>query len=177
MNDYLWDGSGEPDGDIEQLESLLRPLAYKAPAEPYAVPALVGVAPLRRSPVLRWAMAAAVAFLALALGFWLVRSQPVESVALATLDQASSAELNWTERAIEPTVTASPIETNHVVSAPRRTVALSKRVERDDQRLRAEQQEGRVAVDQLLKALRITSDNLNIVKTKVNQVGVTTPES
>lgn len=176
MNDYLWDGSGEPDGDIEHLESLLRPLAYKAPAEPYAVPALVA-SQAKPAPILRWAVAAAVAIFALALGFWLIRSQPAESVALATLDQSSISDLTWTERVIEPTAAVDPIETNHVINAPRRTVAVSKRMVRDDQQqLRAEQQEGRVAADQLLKALRITSDNLNIVKTKVNQSGAT-PES
>ncbi|MEO6390873.1 MAG: hypothetical protein ABIP75_03415 [Pyrinomonadaceae bacterium] len=177
MNDYLWDGSGEPDGDIEQLELLLRPLSYKAPAEPYAVPALVVAVPVKRAPLYRWAVAATIAVFALSLGFWLIRAQPDESVALATLDRSSISDLTWTERAIKPTVTVDPIDSNHVVSVPRHTVAVSNRGDRGDQRLRAELKEGRVAADQLLKALRITSDNLNLVKTKVNQVGATTPES
>jgi len=31
-DDYLWDGSGEPDAEIVRLEALLRPLGHKAPA-------------------------------------------------------------------------------------------------------------------------------------------------
>lgn len=177
MNDYLWDGSGEPDGDIEQLESLLRPLAYQAPAEPYAVSAVVAAAPVKRAPMYQWAIAAVVAFAALGLGFWMIRSQPPETVTVAALDQRQVSDLAWTERVIEPTVPAVPIESNHPVKAPRQTAAASGRSIRGSQRVLEERQEGRVAADQLLKALRITSDNLNIVKTKVNQVGASTPES
>ena len=36
QNDYLWDGSGTPDPEVQRLESLLRPLGHRgsAPAVP-----------------------------------------------------------------------------------------------------------------------------------------------
>ena len=40
QNDYLWDGSGTPDPEVERLEGLLRPLAHRGtmPALPHATP-------------------------------------------------------------------------------------------------------------------------------------------
>src|SRR5258706_1416721 len=39
MNDYLWDGSGTPDAEVEQLERALRPLRFEP--RPLALPASV----------------------------------------------------------------------------------------------------------------------------------------
>ena len=67
MTDYLWDRSGEPDNEIQELEELLAPLAYQP--RPLEIPATIQ--PGRRRnlyPVL--AIAAAVAMVALALGIW-----------------------------------------------------------------------------------------------------------
>jgi len=55
-DDYLWDGAGEPDPEVERLERLLRPLrhgqaALRLPPAP---------APARRAPTWTWAAAAAV---------------------------------------------------------------------------------------------------------------------
>lgn len=63
-DDYLWDGSGEPDPEIERLERLLRPLAHSGPPPRFAA---------RRpaSSLRAWAVAAAV-LLALATA-WLTR--------------------------------------------------------------------------------------------------------
>ncbi len=64
-DDYLWDKSGEPDPDVERLESLLGRFRFDAEAAPRA-PAVVRVAP--RRPRLAWvsAMAASLAIAILA---------------------------------------------------------------------------------------------------------------
>ncbi len=55
-NDYLWDGSGSPDPEIQRLEQLMRPLRHDAP--------LKLVPPKRRRP--RWIVGGAVAVAAAA---------------------------------------------------------------------------------------------------------------
>jgi hypothetical protein len=67
-DDYLWDGTGEPDPEIQRLEEMLVELRYKD--RRLEIPAQT--APRRRHPQFHLqAIAAAAAFLALALGIWL----------------------------------------------------------------------------------------------------------
>ena len=71
-DDYLWDRTGEPDPEIEELERVMGALRYEAP--PLEIPA--GVVPERRTTTphmvsTRWAVAAAVALIVLGLGLWL----------------------------------------------------------------------------------------------------------
>jgi hypothetical protein len=66
--DYLWDGTGEPDAEVRELEERLRPLRGLPPP-----PALPGDG--RRSPW-RWIAVAAAAALVLALGASLIRTPP-----------------------------------------------------------------------------------------------------
>jgi hypothetical protein len=73
MSDYLWDKSGEPDAEIERLETLLAPLAHKP-----------GIAPrmqTRRPVYIALAIAASV--LVVASAVWMVRqrSRPAWTVA------------------------------------------------------------------------------------------------
>ncbi|MDT4898836.1 MAG: hypothetical protein QOH25_3913 [Acidobacteriota bacterium] len=68
--DYLWDKSGEPDPEIEQLENTLGRLRYKPPAEPLPLPAASRWSSrLSFSPAL--AIAATLLLLLLAGGLWL----------------------------------------------------------------------------------------------------------
>jgi outer membrane biosynthesis protein TonB len=74
--DYLWDKSGEPDLEIEQLEKTLSTLRYKRPAEPLPLPATTPQQQPSRwsfrlsfSPAL--AIAASLLILILAGGVWL----------------------------------------------------------------------------------------------------------
>lgn len=71
-DDYLWDGSGEPDTDVEQLEQLLG--RYRYTAKPLTAE-FDRALPVRR--VAWWPrLAVAAAILAMILaGFWIVRQQ------------------------------------------------------------------------------------------------------
>jgi hypothetical protein len=62
--DYLWDGTGEPDPDVQRLESLLRPLRHTgvAPELP--------VSKSRRHVGSWWPLAAAAALVLAAVTFW-----------------------------------------------------------------------------------------------------------
>lgn len=57
-DEYLWDGSGEPDTDVERLEKTLRPLRYDRPAPNFAM----RVEPIRK----RWFERRVVRFVAAA---------------------------------------------------------------------------------------------------------------
>ena len=73
MNDnYLWDRSGEIDPDIQQLEETLGTLRYQA--QPLQIPTSLQIG-RRRSFYPLMAIAAAIALVALALGFWFAFKQ------------------------------------------------------------------------------------------------------
>ena len=71
-NDYLWDRTGEPDPEIQQLEEILGTLRYQP--RPLEIPSGLQVERQRqffRGFVPRLAIAAAIAMLVLGLGLWL----------------------------------------------------------------------------------------------------------
>jgi len=80
-NDYLWDGSGEPDPEIQHLERLLAGFRSQRPA-----PAL-SAARARSGARFRWGAIAA-ALVLTATGAWLVSGGPSESWQVARLGAA-----------------------------------------------------------------------------------------
>src|SRR5215469_10398735 len=77
-DDYLWDGSGEPDPEIQKLENVLGRLRHNRPAP--AFPAIVNAQArprFWRLPVFRFALAAAAIVLVAAVTLLLQRSTPV----------------------------------------------------------------------------------------------------
>ena len=73
MNEeYLWDKSGEPDPEIQELEEILGPLRYQP--RPLELPAP------RRNNYLPWAIAASLLIALMAGGLWLKfrTQQPVQ---------------------------------------------------------------------------------------------------
>jgi hypothetical protein len=69
MNDnYLWDRSGEPETDVQELEEILGTLRHR----PRSLEIPVGIHPRRRSFVPAFAIAAAILLLVLTAGVWRV---------------------------------------------------------------------------------------------------------
>jgi hypothetical protein len=66
-NNYLWDRTGEPDGEVQQLEELLGSLRYQP--RPLEIPATMTVG--RKRTFIPLAVAAAIAVLILGAGLWL----------------------------------------------------------------------------------------------------------
>lgn len=66
-DNYLWDRTGEVDPDVQKLEEILGALRYQP--SPLRIPANLQIG-RRRSVFPGWAIAAAIALLAVALGFW-----------------------------------------------------------------------------------------------------------
>ena len=86
-DDYLWDGSGKPDPEIERLERVLSPLRSDRPA-----PALPAAARRRVRGGRLAALAAAASLLLAASGLWLVARRPEASWEVTRLESTPSGE-------------------------------------------------------------------------------------
>jgi hypothetical protein len=183
-DDYLWDRTGEPDPEIQQLEELLGTLRYQP--RPLKIPAGVQVGREQRlfrgfaGPL---AIAAAIAMLLLGLGLWLglqrlQRSEPQQIVKSPDTPPVKP----------NPAVVPSPNERRDIaVSSPKpeqnrikeplrhrlnqsELAGNSNRVRNSgatNQQLTAKElQAARAARDQLMLALRVTSAKLNLAQRK-----------
>jgi len=146
-DDYLWDKTGQPDPEIQKLEEILGTLRYQP--RPLELPVS-----RRRSYFPLLAIAASLLLAVLAAGVWLrVRNQ--------SAPQRHEAEVISTpspieEKKPEPKVVAPSPEVIAVNHKPRHrpvATALSKR-ERD---------EALLAKQQLMMALRLTTEKLSLV--------------
>lgn len=191
--DYVWDKSGEPDPDIEQLERALGRLRYKRPEQPLPLPII------RRSSVRSrfWsslAVAAAICILLLAGGLWLAVRRPATTVGTSPVAAGETPEAQSTPLLsgpapqtgpINPTATNKPkaderqlpFEVNH--SKPSNTIRrtadyrqnltmlnAANRLIRRRRELQV-RRDGEIAKEQLINALLITSDKLNTVKKRI----------
>jgi len=163
--DYLWDKSGQPDPQIQELEEILGTLGYQP--KPFEVPSDVPL-PRRRNYFPLLAIAATVLVALLAGGIWLrVRSGGEAPKQQAKLPSAID------DKATLPEVTKAPQENK---PALRETIAVNKHRNRIPKpRLgKYELEEAIAAKEQLMLALRITSEKLNLVHRKTQ---TTTPAS
>ncbi len=164
--DYLWDKSGKPDPDIEQLEEILGTLRY--PPRELEIPPQLEIR--RKSFMVRGlAIAAAVALLALGVGVWM-NLQPNKTTdsnqaAAPTVDEKKRSTLQATVAAPEvpenvPTVSTPPRRLPLAGNKPRH--AKVRRQELSE----SEVAEARMAKDQLMVALRLASSKLSLAQKK-----------
>jgi hypothetical protein len=179
--DYLWDRTGEPDPEIQQLEEILGTLRYQP--RPLEIPAGLHVGRERsffRSYAAPLAIAATVAMLLLGLGLWLglqrlQRSpqQIVKSPDTPQVQPVSSPD----EKQNSAVAASTPApEQKRIEESPRHRVNRSLLVQnskrdrntavKDQQLTLKQQQEARAAKDQLMLALRVTSMKLNLAQRK-----------
>lgn len=193
--DYLWDKSGEPDEEIQQLEQTLGRLRYKRPVKPLQLPVTLARPWYQPgfSPAL--AIAATLVILVLAGGLWLSLRRTNSNNGGGSIASSTAPEVNRSPQLTSgPSRPIGPIDTTGRVSiqdvkkqspkssAPRfplnrnsqhepvvRRQEVANLSERNS-RLRREQRinrEGELAKEQLIKALLITSDKLNEVQKKI----------
>jgi hypothetical protein len=189
-DDYLWDGSGEPDAEIERLESALRKLRHQP--KPLQLP----VAPPRRQPFYGLAAAAAVVLMVLAGGLWLglrqshdttnerllvARQTPgtlariygaADSFAVAIDEITARRDAN-----IPPEQMARENRPRRVIEERHTIVAVARRtppMRRRDERM---MREGEMAKEQLMLALHYASSKLNLVQRKIQANTTSGPAS
>ena len=143
-DDYLWDKTGEPDPEIQQLEEILGTLRYQP--KPLVLPRRKNYFPLL-------AIAASILLAIVAGSIWLrVRSRNEAPQQQATVKTPT------------PDVTPIAPEKKSAVN-PAPAVATNKRRHRSAASV-ANNKEALMAKEQLMLALRITSEKLHLVHTK-----------
>jgi hypothetical protein len=182
--DYLWDKTGEPDPEIQQLEEILGTLRYQP--RPLEIPAGLHVGRERsffrglRNHAAPLAIAATLAMLLLGLGLWLglqrLQRSPQQVVKSPDTPQVRP-ESPPNEKQKPAVAVSSPApEQKRIEESPRHRVnpflfaRNSKRarntVVKDQQLILKQQQEAQAAKDQLMLALRMTSAKLNLAQKK-----------
>jgi hypothetical protein len=151
-DDYLWDKSGPPDPEIQQLEEILGTLRYQP--KPFEVPRIVA---RRRSYVPLLAIAATLLLALLAGAIWLrVRTRdefPPQQVKVPTAPVISA-----------PPV---PVEKSEPQKRPETTVTVNyKRRSKSTTLGKREREEALAVKEQLMLALRLASEKLNLAHKK-----------
>jgi hypothetical protein len=156
-DDYLWDKSGQPDPEVRQLEEILGTLRYQP--RPLQLPDDLPM-PRRRNyfPVL--AIAAAVLLALIAGALWLK---------VRTVSQSEPQQAHF--EVVPPVEKAGPMNNENVVPpkkvAPREeSVAVNKKHRhRSSANVLAtrEREEALAAKEQVMLALRLASEKLNLV--------------
>jgi hypothetical protein len=145
-DDYLWDKTGQPDPEIQQLEEILGTLRYQP--KPLDVPRDL-VVRRRRSYIPLLAIAASLLLALLAGGIWL-RARSHADIPQQALVETPKPEPTGTKSAPNPpVVVANNVKHRHrsASSAARESEALE-------------------AKEQLLLALRVTTEKLSLVQKK-----------
>jgi len=186
--DYLWDKSGDPDPEIEQLEKTLAPLRFERGGEPLPFPS-VSRWKLGRAFSPSLAVAASLMFLILAGGLWFgLRSwrhvDDRASVAAGAPRQGNASEESLLNPQSAPPAaeqekpasdTTDPgalvAESNankllRPLSGPRRTATRHPRRKASSRQAQLASQ-GENAKAQLILALHIASDKLSAVQKKI----------
>ena len=180
--DYLWDKTGEPDPEIQQLEEILGTLRYQP--RPLEIPSGLQVGKRSffrglRNHAAPLAIAATLAMLLLGLGLWLGLQRPqqspqpvVKNPEAPQVRPVSSPD----EKQNTATAVSSPEPKQKQIYSPRNRgsfpqVARNSRRDRNtvikDQQLSLkQQQEAQAAKDQLMLALRVTSAKLSLAQKK-----------
>jgi hypothetical protein len=182
QNDYLWDRTGEPDPEVQQLEEILGTLRYQP--QPLVIPAGIQVGRERRffrGSAPRLAIAAAIAVLLLGLGLFLgiqrLHQEPQPSVAKSD----NVAKPNQPTPAPQESSTATTIprpEQKTIVGPvrPRVNQALARNTIRlrnaaiRNQQLAEEQKKAEAAKEQLMLALRVASAKFSYAQRKAQEL-------
>ena len=185
-DDYLWDKSGAPDPEIEELERVLGTLRYQP--RPLKIPAATPVVPRRNfTPLV--ALAATIALLVVGAGIWAslnVRNNRADVEHLSSRPPADTTPDS--QKSNTAVVPSPPIENERATSGqqplpvqrPRRVrrdkkfLALDNskqnRNARGDVLTRRQRKEAVQAKEQLLMALRLASNKLNLAQKRAQGI-------
>ena len=156
-DDYLWDKTGEPDPEIQKLEEILGTLRYQPQPLELPVPRRWNYFPLL-------AIAASLLLALVAAGIWFrVRNQSAPQPQQAKISTPPAVA----ERKPEP-ISPKPV-------APQDVVAVDNKHRRKpvvSTLSKHEREEALVAKEQLMVALRLTTEKLSLIhrKTPANQI-------
>jgi len=154
-DDYLWDKSGEPDPQIQELEEILGTLRYQP--KPFEIPRDVPATGRRKYfPLLAIAATLLVALLAAGIWFRMRTSNSVQP------QQARVPEAPPVEKVIAPVgPEKSPAPEKNILVRKHRSRSSSSVLAKRE-REREEREEALAVKEQLMLALRLASEKLNL---------------
>lgn len=179
--DYLWDRTGEPDPEIQQLEQVLGTLRY----QPRSLDIPAGVAPLHKRAMSHrlLAIAATIAIILLGAGLWLSlhrRTTGGSEVAknAVTTNAGDQTAVVSPNKDIDPAGSLPAIDPGdkpgrHGVNrgVRSREMSRSRRPTLNTSDLTAkERKEAEAAKEQLMLALRVASSKLNFAQKKAQEI-------
>ena len=153
-DDYLWDKTGEPDPEIQKLEEILGTLRYQP--KPLVIPRRRNYFPLL-------AIAASILLAIVAGSIWLrVRSR----------NQAPPPQQQATIETPTPKPTEAPQQPRNKFAVNQPNLALNRIHKKRSASSVVNREEALAAKEQLMLALRITTEKLSLVhrKTQSNQI-------
>ena len=165
-DDYLWNRSGEPDPEIQQLEEILGELRYQP--RPLEIPADVKIG-TGRFQFSRYAIAAAIAMIVLGVGSWLALKKDDTQIATSPQSQPVAIKTVTPEPPTRTAVIPPKPEEAPALSGTRRSVRVKPRRPRSTrtpQLSSEEMAEAVAAKDRLITALRLASSKLNYAQKK-----------
>jgi hypothetical protein len=151
-DDYLWDKTGQPDPEIQQLEEILGTLRYQP--KPLVLPRQKNYFPLL-------AIAASILLAIGAGSIWLrVRSPKEAPKQQAQVEQPTPKPIDAPQAPQNRSASNPPLQATNRIHRKRSAPSAVNR------------EEALMAKDQLMLALRITSEKLQMVRTKTqpNQI-------
>ena len=154
-DDYLWDKTGQPDPQIQQLEEILGTLRYQP--RPLALPRKRNYFPLL-------AIAASLLLALLTAGIWLrMRSRHEAPPQQVRVEQPAPKPIEAPKPATTGSASNPPILARNRIHKPRSAPSVLPERERE---------EALMAKQQLMLALRVTTEKLHLVHTKTqpNQI-------
>ena len=187
-DDYLWDRTGEPDPELQQLEEVLGTLRYQP--RPLRIPAGLQVGRERgffRGNASRLAIAATIVMLLLGLGVWLglQRLQRSQQPAIVKTDSAPKPnQAPAPNESRNPAYAALPQPEQKRIDEPRRHRVNPSLLAGNSNRpaavkkpqFKAQQlQEAETAKNQLMLALRVASAKLNFAQRKTQDLNQREP--
>lgn len=162
-DDYLWDRSGQPDPEIQQLEEILGELRYQPRELEIPAEAKTGGNRFYSS---RYAIAAAVAMVVLGVGAWMAMQKQTTQVAAGPPSPPAEVKTVTPE---SPKLTAAVVPIEEIkIRTPRpiRVKSQRTRTPRTPQLSSEEMAEAVAAKDRLILALRLASSKLNYAQKK-----------
>jgi hypothetical protein len=164
-DNYLWDRSGEPDAEVQELEELLGTLRYTP--KPLEIPA--HIQPGRRQRFFpAMAIAAAIALFAVLLGLWFSFNRRQAPALIANNNSHIEQPPKGRDSLTNETAIAAVNEpkpggvSKHPEAMPRRPYRIARPVIRESELTPAELAEK----EQVLVALRLVSFKLNLAQRK-----------
>ena len=164
-DDYLWDRSGQPDPEIQQLEEILGELRYQP--RPLEIPADLKTGGNRFN---FYAMAAAIAMIVLGVSAWLAFQKQETQVATGSQSQPAEVKTVTPEDSKPTAVVAIADDTAPpgagITRRPSRVKSYRSRRTRTPQLSAEELAEAVAAKERLMMAMRLASSKLNYAQKK-----------